>query len=138
MHPLADGPCEQPGRAAEAARWDYPPVPVLVLSGELDSITTPAEGRLVARQFPNAQQVVVRNSFHVTALGDTDNCAQRIVRAFVLTLAPLSAGLRACAKAVEPIRTLGVFPRSLAKVPPAASTAHGPRCARAGRGGLRR
>jgi pimeloyl-ACP methyl ester carboxylesterase len=111
------GPPSPPGGA-------YPPVPVLVLSGEMDSITTPAEGRLVARQFPNAQQVVVRNSFHVTAVGDTDNCAQRIVRAFVLTLGPVSAGLRACAKAVEPVRTLGVFPRSLGKVPPAAA---GPR-----------
>ena len=30
----------------------YPDVPVLVLSGELDSITTPAEGALVTAQFP--------------------------------------------------------------------------------------
>ena len=84
VHPLADGAGEQPGAAADARRAGYPPVPVLVLSGELDSITTPAEGGLVARQFPNAQQVVVRNSFHVTAVGDVDNCAQRLVRAFVL------------------------------------------------------
>jgi hypothetical protein len=33
--------------------------PVLVLSGELDSITTPAEGRMVTEQFPRARQVVV-------------------------------------------------------------------------------
>ena len=47
-------------------------VPVLVLSGELDSITTAAEGDLVAGQFPQSQHVVVRNSFHVTAISDTD------------------------------------------------------------------
>ena len=84
VHPLAGRARRQPGRSRRPRRAGYPPVPVLVLSGELDSITTPAEGHLVAQQFPNAQQVVVRNSFHVTAMGDTDGCAQSLVRAFVL------------------------------------------------------
>ncbi len=70
------GPVRPPGGV-------YPDVPVLVLSGELDSITTPAEGRMVRDQFPSAQFVLVRNSFHVTAIGDTDDCAVRILRAFV-------------------------------------------------------
>jgi pimeloyl-ACP methyl ester carboxylesterase len=100
----------------------YPPVPVLVLSGELDSITTPAEGHLVAQQFPDAQQVVVRNSFHVTAMGDTDGCAQSLVRAFVLDPGPLSAAQRACARSVPPHRAMAVFPRGLGSVPPAAGT----------------
>ena len=56
---------------------------MLVLSGELDSITTPAEGALVTKQFPRAQQVIVDNSFHVTAAGDTDGCAETVLRAFV-------------------------------------------------------
>ena len=73
-------PSSNPAGPPRPPGGHYPDVPVLVLSGELDSITTPAEGRLVARQFPHAQQVLVRNSFHVTAIGDTDNCAQRIVR----------------------------------------------------------
>ena len=77
----------------------YPSVPVLVLSGEMDTITTPAEGALITEQFPNSQQVVVRNSFHVTAMGDIDNCAQRLVRAFVRTPGPLNPTLRACADA---------------------------------------
>ena len=38
----------------------------------------------MARQFPQARRVLVRNSFHVTAVGDTDDCAQRIVRDFVI------------------------------------------------------
>ena len=71
----------RPGRSVRAG--GYPDVPVLVLSGELDSITTAAEGDLVAEQFPNARHVVVRNSFHVTAIGDRDDCAERILRAFV-------------------------------------------------------
>lgn len=93
----------------------YPSVPVLVLSGELDSITTPAEGALVASQFPGARQVVVANSFHVTAVGDTDQCAGRLVRAFVRAPGgPLAAG---CARAVPPVRALGRFPRPLSPYP---------------------
>jgi pimeloyl-ACP methyl ester carboxylesterase len=112
----------------------YPAVPVLVLSGELDSLTTPAEGRLVSQQFPNAQQVVVRNSFHVTAQGDTDDCAVRLVRAFVRAPGPLGATQRACAGAVQPLRAMGVFPRGIRSVPPAAATGTvPPRGRRAGR-----
>ena len=39
----------------------YPSVPVMVLSSELDSITTPAEGRLVVAEFPDARQVLWTN-----------------------------------------------------------------------------
>lgn len=89
----------------------YSRVPVLVLSGELDSITTAAEGDLVADQFPNARHVVVRNSFHVTAVGDTDDCAVRIARAFVAD--PRARLRRACADDVPPVRALGAFPRGV-------------------------
>ncbi|WP_243059820.1 alpha/beta fold hydrolase [Nocardioides sp. SR21] len=89
----------------------YPDVPVLVLSGELDSITTPAEGALIVGQFPDAEQVVVPNSFHVTALGDTDGCASELVRRFVRHPAQ-DAGT--CAGRVPPVAALGVFPRRVA------------------------
>jgi hypothetical protein len=88
-----------------------------VLSGELDSITTPAEGAITARQFPRSKQVVVRNSFHVTAVGDTDGCAVRILRRFVRM--PSHWPRHGCAAKVPPIRALGSFPRSLLAVPPA-------------------
>ena len=39
----------------------------------------------MTRQFPYARRVVVRNSLHVTAIGDTDDCAQRIVRHWIAT-----------------------------------------------------
>lgn len=98
----------------------YARVPTLVLSGEMDSITTAAEGAIVARQFPNARHVVVRNSFHVTADGDTDGCAVTVLRTFVRRpLARLGADVLACARTVPPIRALGSFPRTTAQVPPA-------------------
>ena len=76
-----------------------PAVPTLVLSGELDSITTPAEGALVAAQFPGARQVLVANSFHVTADGDTDGCGRELVQAFVRDpTAALPASALACAR----------------------------------------
>ncbi|WP_432479190.1 alpha/beta fold hydrolase [Nocardioides sp. GXQ0305] len=104
------GPVRPPGGA-------YPDVPVLVLVGELDSITTPAEGLMVVDQFPDATMVEVRNSFHVTAIGDTDDCAVRIMRAFVREPETQpDADRRACAEQVEPIRTPGVFPVRLADV----------------------
>jgi hypothetical protein len=86
-------------------------VPTLVLSGELDSITTPAEGAMVARQFPRARQILVANSFHVTAMGDTDHCAVGILRRFVQT--PAHWPQHRCASNVAPVRAMGVFPQHL-------------------------
>ena len=76
-------PAASPAGPPAPPSGSYPAVPTLVLSGELDSITTPAEGALIARDFPAARQVIVANSFHVTADGDTDNCAVLILRQFV-------------------------------------------------------
>src|SRR5680860_1091120 len=107
------GPPRPPGGS-------YPVLPDLVMSGELDSITTAAEGGIVADQFPRARHVVVRNSFHVTAVGDTDRCAVRIVRAFVRSPSSEPTGARrACAARVEPVRALAVFPRELENFMPA-------------------
>jgi pimeloyl-ACP methyl ester carboxylesterase len=95
-------------------------VPVLVLSGELDSITTPAEGAVVARQWPNAVQVVVANSFHVTANADSDGCAVRVLRAFVASPSRRTvAATRACARAVPPVRATAAFRSRNADAPPA-------------------
>jgi pimeloyl-ACP methyl ester carboxylesterase len=44
--------------------------PVLVVSGELDNVTTPAEGRMVAAEFPDARQYVARGAGHVADLYD--------------------------------------------------------------------
>jgi pimeloyl-ACP methyl ester carboxylesterase len=42
--------------------------PVLVISGELDDVTTPHEGKLVTKLFPNARQFVARGAGHVADL----------------------------------------------------------------------
>jgi pimeloyl-ACP methyl ester carboxylesterase len=60
----------------------YPDVPVLVLSGTLDTITTAAEGRMVAAQFPRSRAVDVPFGLHVQAMGDAIPCAASMTRAF--------------------------------------------------------
>jgi pimeloyl-ACP methyl ester carboxylesterase len=98
----------------------YPAVPVLVLSGELDSITTPAEGDLVAAQFPGAVHVMIANSFHVTAEGDSDGCSVSIVRAFVADpVGGLTRAALACAPLVPPLRAAPTYVRRFAAVAPA-------------------
>ncbi len=109
-------PPENPARPPRPPGGSYPRVPTLVLSGELDSITTPAEGAMVARQLPRARQVVVANSFHVTALADTDGCAAGLVRRF--TRSPGRWPADRCASAVPPLRSPARFPRTLAGVAP--------------------
>jgi pimeloyl-ACP methyl ester carboxylesterase len=93
----------------------FPPVPTLVLSGELDGLTTPEEGELVARQFPHATHVIVANSFHVVALGDVNGCASELVRTFIANLDP---GSMSCASRIRPTRMPPPFPRHSAEVPP--------------------
>ena len=93
----------------------YPSTPTLVLSGELDSITTPAEGSIVASHFPAARQVIVSNSFHVTALGDTDDCAVRVLRAFVAKpTTGVTANTLACTAEVPPVRAVARYVTSTA------------------------
>ena len=98
----------------------YPAVPTLVLSGELDVLTTPEEAAIVTRQFPAARHIVLANSFHVDAVGDTDACASALVRQFVATL---DVGEAACAARVKPLRLPPGFYRHAADVPPAAALA---------------
>jgi hypothetical protein len=99
----------------------YPRVLTLVLSGELDSITTPAEGAIVARHFPRSKQIRFANSFHVTAIGDTDDCAVRVVRRFLRT--PSQWPRHGCASQVPQLRATGGFPMRLGGV--AVATGHG-------------
>ncbi|HEX3907944.1 MAG TPA: alpha/beta hydrolase [Mycobacteriales bacterium] len=104
---------EHPAAPPAPPSGHYPSVPTLILSGELDSITTPAEGALVAAKFPKSHQVIIANSFHVTAEDDTDGCGSSILRRFVahpnrrLTAADLK-----CAHRVPPVRALGRYRES--------------------------
>jgi pimeloyl-ACP methyl ester carboxylesterase len=95
---------------------DFTQAPTLVINGELDMLTPASGGAATATEFPNAQQLVIANSFHVDALGDVDDCAQPIVRRFVETLDP---GDTSCAAKVTTIRTVPYFALLAAKAIPA-------------------
>ncbi len=95
----------------------YPDVPTLVLNGDLDSITASSGARVVARAFPRSWFVETENTVHISALGDRDDCAAPIVRRFLRRHDPGNVG---CTKRIAEVRTIPLFPRSLAAVPPAA------------------
>lgn len=97
-----------------------PKVPVLVISGEHDSITTAAEGEIVAGQWPRSQHVVVANSYHVNAVGDTEDCAVQILRTFVEhPRRTVPRSVTSCAEQVPPLRATPAFRSRSAQAPPA-------------------
>ena len=57
--------------------------PVLVVSGEMDNLTTPQEGRWVADEFPNSRRFVARNAGHVDSLYHNDGAAANAIRDFL-------------------------------------------------------
>jgi pimeloyl-ACP methyl ester carboxylesterase len=59
-----------------------PEVPVLIISGDLDSNTPTAEGRQTARQYPHAQVIDVPNAGHVAEQEPT-GCALSITSDFI-------------------------------------------------------
>jgi pimeloyl-ACP methyl ester carboxylesterase len=109
-----------------------PTLPVLVLSGGLDTLTTWTDGELVAEQMgPSARWVKVENTAHVTALADPYGCASGLVRRFVARPARLHAMDTSCAKRIPEVRAVGEFPRRLAAADPA-SPARGNAAGRTG------
>ncbi len=99
----------------------YPDIPVLVISGELDNMTSVADGAAAAARFPRAQHVVIANGFHVNALPHSrSDCAAALVRRF---LAELSTGDTGCAAAVPPVRLVPRFARAVRELAPAHAAA---------------
>ena len=95
----------------------YPQVPVLVVSGELDNMTSVADGEAAAARFPHARHVVVVNSFHVNALPHArSECAAVLVRRF---MSQLDAGDDHCARAIPPVPLVPRFARRLHELLPA-------------------
>jgi pimeloyl-ACP methyl ester carboxylesterase len=84
----------------------FPAVPTLVLSGDLDSITSVIDANETTGQFPNAVHVVVPNLGHVVADSDFIGCTLGIVQRFVKNLAP---GNTNCVQKVRPVRTVPKF-----------------------------
>jgi pimeloyl-ACP methyl ester carboxylesterase len=106
----------------------FPSVPVLVLSGELDTVTSPDEGRATAALFRNSIFIETPNLVHESAIGDAgffippdgedlSQCVGPIVRAFVYSGG--SVGDTSCLAGIRPIRTVPAFATSYLDVPPA-------------------
>jgi pimeloyl-ACP methyl ester carboxylesterase len=104
----------------------FPNVPTLVLSGDLDSVTSPQDATLAAAQFPNVTHLLVPNLTHVTSYfysdvgylpdgGDTTHCVQRILRRFIAQLSP---GDTSCIPNVRPIRTVPRFASVVSQLDP--------------------
>jgi pimeloyl-ACP methyl ester carboxylesterase len=107
----------------------FPNVPTLVLSGDLDSVTSPEDANQAAAQFPNVVHLLIPNLTHVTAWtfsdvallpdgGDLTHCVQDIVRRFVVQL---STGDTSCIPKVRPIRTVPTFAERVDQLAPAAA-----------------
>ncbi|MBO2455504.1 alpha/beta fold hydrolase [Actinomadura barringtoniae] len=71
-----------PAQGAGQATGHFPDVPVLVVSGELDTNTPTEEGRLAARQFRRSTVVEVPNVGHV-AEREPSGCAAAIETGFI-------------------------------------------------------
>ena len=111
-------PVSPPGHRASQVGVNavYPDVPALVISGELDDITTPADGAVVAHAFKRGSQLRIANSFHVNALPRARSaCAADIVRRF---MAALDAGDTSCATEVPPLRLVSQFATRAEQLPP--------------------
>ena len=97
-----------------------PTLPVLVLSGGLDTLTTWTDGAIVAEQLgPSARWVKVENTIHVTALADPYGCASGLVRQFVRHPERLQTMDVSCASRIPEVRVVGDFPRRLSGATPA-------------------
>ena len=105
----------------------FRPIPTLVLSGDLDTLTSPAEGALTAALLPDARQLLFPNSLHQTAIsdlgihqipsgGDLTHCIAPIVLDFVSTK---HVGNTNCANRIRPIRTVPKFATLVSQVEPA-------------------
>jgi pimeloyl-ACP methyl ester carboxylesterase len=98
-------------------RAHYPDIPVLVVSGELDNMTSVADGAAAAAHYPHARHLIIANSFHVNALPRARSaCGAQVVRHFLEQLAP---GDERCAADVPPLRLVPRFARSIAELDPA-------------------
>ncbi len=95
----------------------YPSVPVLVVSGELDNMTSVADGAAAAARYPHARHIVVANSFHVNALPRArSECAATLVRRF---MSELEVGDDRCAAAIPPVSLVPRFARHVRELAPA-------------------
>lgn len=101
-----------------------PDLPVMVFSGELDSLTTPVEGQRVAAQMgPSARWIQIGNMIHVSAMLDFIGCAEGLVQTFIRHPNQLMSMDAGCAANMPETRVVGTFPTTLVQATPATATA---------------
>jgi pimeloyl-ACP methyl ester carboxylesterase len=95
-------------------------VPLLVIGGDLDSLTPLSDARELAPKLARRSRVVtLRNTVHVTSEGDTflsdgARCARRILRRFLRAPQRLASLDTRCAARIATIHTPGAYPLDLA------------------------
>ena len=110
-------PSSHPASHVVAADPHYPDIPALIISGDLDDITTPADGAAVAAAFKHGTQIRIASSFHVNALPHArSGCAADIARRFIDTL---KVGDTSCATEVPPLRLVPRFAVQASQLEPA-------------------
>lgn len=106
--------------AGHAAPLAPPDLPVLMVSGELDSWTSPRMApQMLAEMGPSARFVQLANSVHTASEGDVPSftstaCGSAIIRSFMARPDRLSTLDTSCADAVPSVHTPGAFPAFLA------------------------
>ncbi len=99
-------------------------LPVLVLSGDLDSITPPADNQRVQQQMGmSARLVRIENSLHVTAYANNFDCGAVLIRAFVRQPNALAALDTSCTTQTPEIHAVGDFIARVADATPASAQA---------------
>jgi pimeloyl-ACP methyl ester carboxylesterase len=96
-------------------------VPVLIMSGSLDSLTPKLDGAtLVASQMgKSARLVTFANLTHVTLQDANDSCPASVYQTFVADPAGLPTQNVSCAAKIAPVHTVGSYPLHLAQAAPA-------------------
>lgn len=126
-----DWPAPQGTRTPVTARPPRvpPTLPVLVLGGDLDSLTPAAGGRHVAAQLgPSARFVTVPNLTHITAMPDRtrpgpEACGQSLYRQFLRTPTALAHLDTSCTRHTPAVPVLAAYPARLADTVPATPSA---------------
>jgi pimeloyl-ACP methyl ester carboxylesterase len=100
-------------------------LPVLVLSGDLDSDTPPDGNTAAVQQLgSSARYIQVPNLTHVTAMPDVawpgpEFCGQSLYRQFVTNPGALASLDTSCTQQTWPVAMVPTFPKTLAAVVPA-------------------
>jgi pimeloyl-ACP methyl ester carboxylesterase len=82
--------------------------PVLILNGDIDSLTPAAGGRHVARQLgPSARSIVVKNMVHLVGLYDPFDCGAPLVRRFLRDPQRLATLDARCGNHIPEVHALG-------------------------------